>query len=288
MTYIGDCVFIKKVSPSKVQAFVSSDSGGRDSWYTLTDSFESGKWVRFGWDVIVLRDEEDTWRRGVYMHIKGVTVYITVRSFDDIRVEYAQDRRAPISAITMPFFPEFDLHGGHPDSRIRRPSSQPYIGDCVLIRNASNEQFQAFVSSHNGGSKSWFALTKSFKDGRWGRSGWEVVVCRNAEDTWRKGVYVHIKGVTVYVTVKGVDQVEIEYGRERVEPERGRGDVETKRGERCQSDMTEVNVAPLVSTFQERDAESQKDDDESETLYNGYQPLRYLGRKIFKNFGGWA
>ncbi|KAL4246929.1 hypothetical protein AB1N83_014380, partial [Pleurotus pulmonarius] len=43
MTYIGDCVFIKNVSPSKVQAFVSSDSRGRDSWYTLTDSFESGK-----------------------------------------------------------------------------------------------------------------------------------------------------------------------------------------------------------------------------------------------------
>ncbi|KAF9499203.1 hypothetical protein BDN71DRAFT_1359405, partial [Pleurotus eryngii] len=74
-----------------------------------------------------------------------------------------------------------------------------------------SKRFQAFVSSHNGGSNSWFTLTKSFKDGRWNRLGWEVIVCRNAEDTWRKGVYVHIKDVTVYVTVKGVDHVEIEY-----------------------------------------------------------------------------
>ncbi|KAG5220084.1 hypothetical protein IMY05_C4684000100 [Salix suchowensis] len=159
---------------------VKADSGGSDAWHTLTDSFKSGDGTS-GWDAIVFRDEKDTWRKGVYMHIKDITVYITIHG-------------------PTTFASKFELNSGGPNTRNRLPSSQPYIGDCVLIRNASSKRFQAFVSSHNGGSNSWFTLTKSFKDGRWNRSGWEVIVCRNAEDTWRKGVYVHIKDVTVYVT----------------------------------------------------------------------------------------
>ncbi len=111
-------------------------------------------------------------------------------------------------------------------------------------------------------------------------------------------MYVHVKDVTVYVTVRGVDRVEIEYGRESGEPEQGRGDGEAKRGGRGlllldkaggQSEMAEVNVAPLVSTFQERDTESQKKDDESETLYNDYQPSpKELGPQDIQGFDVWA
>ncbi|KAF7419687.1 hypothetical protein PC9H_002279 [Pleurotus ostreatus] len=290
MTYIGDCVFIKNLSKHKFQAFISNDNGGSAAWHTLADSFKSGRWGRSGWDVIVFRNEKDTWRKGVYMYIKDVTVYITIHGPDDIRIEYGRDSCAAISTVIMPLLPEFDLDSGGPNTRHRRPSSQPYIGDCVLIRNASSKRFQAFVSSHNGGSNSWFTLTKSFKDGRWNRSGWEVIVCRNAEDTWRKGMYIHVKDVTVYVTVKGVDHVEFEYGRESVETEHRRDDVETEDGGNNvhrkkvgrQIEMAEAGLASPVTTFQEKD-------NESETPYNDYQPSpKEFGAQDIQGFDGWA
>ncbi|KAG9217488.1 hypothetical protein CCMSSC00406_0008600 [Pleurotus cornucopiae] len=182
----------------------------------------------------------------------------------------------------MSLFPEFGLldEPGHTDSRRRRTYSQPYIGDCVLIRNATSKRFQAFVSGYQGGGNGWYTLTKSFKDGRWSRAGWEVVVCRNAEDTWRQGVYIHVKDVTVYVTVRGVGDVEIEYGGDEVGVSSGRDDV-LGNGGGGQREMTEARLASLGST-------SQKRDDKSETSYNAYQPCaKELGEQEIHRFDGW-
>ncbi|KDQ23559.1 hypothetical protein PLEOSDRAFT_177123 [Pleurotus ostreatus PC15] len=251
MTYVGDCIFIKNLSHHKLQAFVSRDNGGSDHWHTLTNSFKSGRWGRSGWEVVVLRDERDTWRTGVYMHIKDVTVYVTIH--------------AP------------------------RHPRRPYIGDCVLIRNVSGRRFQAFVSSYQGGGNGWYAVTTSFGDGRWDRAGGEGVVCRDAPDTWRRGVYVRVTDVTVYVTIKGVGDVEIEYGGEDVGvgvgvgsgrgAGLGDGDGDGGAGQRR---MTEAGMTGLGST-------SQKGDDESYTLYNEYQPCaKELGEQDIHRFDGWA
>lgn len=233
----------------------------------------------------MFRDEKDTWRRGVYMHIKDVTIYITIHAFHDIRVEYGREHYAALRAIStpVPLFPEFGSldEPGSTDARRRRTYSQPYIGDCVLIRNATGKQFQAFVSSYQGGANGWYTLTKSFRDGRWNRAGWEVVVCRDAEDTWRQGVYIHVKDVTVYVTVRGVGDVEIEYGGDEVGVSSGRDDVLGGEGG-GQREMTEARLASLGSTFQKRD-------DESETSYNEYQPCaKKLGEQDIHRFDGWA
>ncbi|KAJ8690903.1 hypothetical protein PTI98_012299 [Pleurotus ostreatus] len=289
MTYVGDCIFIKNLSHHKLQAFVSRDNGGSDHWHTLTNSFKAGRWGRSGWEVVVLRDERDSRRTGVYMHIKDVTVYITVHALHDIRVEYGRDGCAALGAISTympPFtFPESSLldHTGNRG----RTHSQPYIGDCVLIRNVSGRRFQAFVSSYQGGGNGWYAVTTSFGDGRWDRAGWEVVVCRDAADTWRRGVYVRVTDVTVYVTIEGVGDVEIEYGGEGVGVGVGSGrggglgdgDGDGGAGQR---EMTEAGLAGLGST-------SQKGDDESDTLYNEYQPCaKELGEQDIHRFDGWA
>lgn len=203
------------MSPHKFQAFISSDTGGIDLWHNITDSFQQSRWQRSGWEVVVLRDEKDTWRRGVYMRIKDVSVYITIRSTDDIDVKYGRDNLIPSLDMCLepdPWGP--DALATIPRHHYNACYSQPYIGECVLIRSTSGEPFCAFVSNHQGGNNSWFTLRSSFRDGRWNRRGWEVLVCKDDKDTWRMGVYIYIKRVTVYVTVKGVGDVEIEYGRD--------------------------------------------------------------------------
>ncbi|KAF7419685.1 hypothetical protein PC9H_002277 [Pleurotus ostreatus] len=216
--YIGDCVFTRNLSPHKFQAFISSDTGGIDLWHSITDSFQASRWQRSGWEVVVLRDEKDTWRRGVYMRIKDVSVYITIRSTDDIDVKYGRDDLIPSLDMCLeldPWGPDA-LAATIPGHRYNAHAcyAQPYIGECVLIRSTASEPFRAFVSNYQGGSNSWFTLRSSFRDGRWDRRGWEVLVCKDGKDTWRMGVYIYIKRVTVYVTVKGVGDVEIEYGRD--------------------------------------------------------------------------
>ncbi|KAL4258342.1 hypothetical protein AB1N83_013109 [Pleurotus pulmonarius] len=271
MTYVGDCIFIKNLSPHTLHAFVSRDNGGSDLWHTLTASFKSGRWGRSGWEVVVLRDERDTWRTGTYMHIKDATVYITVLDLHDIRVAYARERCAAPRAVSTPVPMPMPMPQFPKISRCGHMYSQPYIGDCVLIRNAFGKRVQAFVSSYQGGGNGWYTLTKSFADGRWNRRGWEVVVCRDAEDTWRKGVYVNLTGVTVYVTVSGAGEIEIEYGGDEVGINSGSdGDGGVFGGEGGRREITEARLASLGGTCRKRD-------DEAETLYDEYQPWRPLG-----------
>ncbi|KAF4566025.1 hypothetical protein AB1N83_013068 [Pleurotus pulmonarius] len=252
--YIGDCVLIRNLSPHAFQAFISSETGGLDGWYNITNSFQAGMWKRSGWELVVLRDEKDTWRRGAYMRIKDVSVYITIRSTADIDVRYGWDDRI----LSLPMCLECDPWG--PDAvatiskrHYRACYSQPYIGECVLIRSTASGEFHAFVSSYQCGSSAWFTLRSSFGEGRWNRRGWEVLVCRDGEDTWRMGVYIYIKRVTVYVTVKGVGDVEIEYGRDGTYKADGRsGEGEMSEATR----RSELVARPLdVETLCDDDAD---------------------------------
>lgn len=96
-TYVGDYVFIKSLSEHKFQAFVSSYTKGKDDWSTLGDSWgtEDGRWSRSGWEVIAIRNADDTKRVGYYEYVRGATIYITVRAIDKIEVERATDPDAP-------------------------------------------------------------------------------------------------------------------------------------------------------------------------------------------------
>ncbi|KAF9499201.1 hypothetical protein BDN71DRAFT_1442238 [Pleurotus eryngii] len=96
-TYVGDYVFIKSLSEHKFQAFVSNYSRGQDDWFTLGDSWGTAddRWSRSGWEVIAIRNANDTKRVGYYEYIKGATIYITVKAIDKIEVERVTDPDVP-------------------------------------------------------------------------------------------------------------------------------------------------------------------------------------------------
>ncbi|KAF9039042.1 hypothetical protein BJ165DRAFT_1327429, partial [Panaeolus papilionaceus] len=53
-----------------LKIFVSSYTGGNDSWYDLPSSFGNDSkchWGRNGWEVIVIHDPKTEQRRGWYM-----------------------------------------------------------------------------------------------------------------------------------------------------------------------------------------------------------------------------
>ncbi|KAL5536943.1 hypothetical protein ACEPAF_766 [Sanghuangporus sanghuang] len=59
-----------------------------DNWFDPTDSFDGrGTRSRKGWELIAIRNQDDTDRRGFYVNAKGHTVYVTVTSLDKIEVD---------------------------------------------------------------------------------------------------------------------------------------------------------------------------------------------------------
>ncbi|OBZ76782.1 hypothetical protein A0H81_03591 [Grifola frondosa] len=97
------------------------------------------------------------------------------------------------------------------DQIAQKAANSSYIDDAFYIRNVSNQDIYCFVSKYSGGDDSWFRLTSSFKDGRWGsREGWEVVAFKNGADTQRVGFYRTTKGKTTYITFHGFDSVDIQ------------------------------------------------------------------------------
>ncbi|KAL4259818.1 hypothetical protein AB1N83_010529 [Pleurotus pulmonarius] len=70
---------------------------GKDDWYTLGDSWgtEDDRWSRSGWEVIAIRNADDTKRVGYYEYIRGATIYITVKAIDNIEVERVTDPDVP-------------------------------------------------------------------------------------------------------------------------------------------------------------------------------------------------
>lgn len=86
---------------------------------------------------------------------------------------------------------------------------QPYIDTAFYIRNVSGQDISCFISKYTGGDDNWFRLSSSFSDGRWGHSGWEVVVFKNADDSQRRGLYLNNRGKTVYITFRSFENIEI-------------------------------------------------------------------------------
>ncbi|KAL5492794.1 hypothetical protein ACEPAI_4242 [Sanghuangporus weigelae] len=85
---MGEYICIRTQSAHQYQAFVSKYSGGDDSWFSINDSFaDDGRWARKGWEVVAIRNKEDTDRRGYYVNAKNHTVYITVKSLKDVEVK---------------------------------------------------------------------------------------------------------------------------------------------------------------------------------------------------------
>ncbi|KAL5513549.1 hypothetical protein ACEPAH_3948 [Sanghuangporus vaninii] len=86
--YLGEYICIRAQSAHQYQAFVSNYSGGDDSWFSINDSFaDDGRWTRKGWEVVAIRNKEDTDRCGYYVNAKNHTVYITVKSLKDVEVK---------------------------------------------------------------------------------------------------------------------------------------------------------------------------------------------------------
>ncbi len=108
-------------------------------------------------------------------------------------------------------------------------------------------------------------------------------MCRDAEDMWRKGVYLNTKDVTVYVTVRGAGEVEIECGGDEVGINSGSdGDGGVFGGDGGRREITEVRLASLGGTCKKRD-------DEAETLCDEYQPCaKELGDQDIPRFDEWA
>ncbi|EKM61527.1 uncharacterized protein PHACADRAFT_248199 [Phanerochaete carnosa HHB-10118-sp] len=94
LPYIGDRICIRQVGGcSGYQAFVSkwSNSNGDDKWYHIADNFgPAGQWNRSGWEVAAIANSSDSDRRGFYVNSKNATVYITIRSLENIEVVTAR------------------------------------------------------------------------------------------------------------------------------------------------------------------------------------------------------
>ncbi|GJE87451.1 hypothetical protein PsYK624_035340 [Phanerochaete sordida] len=184
LSYIGDCVCIRQIGCSGFQAFVSKieSSEGSDSWFPIAAQFggADARWNRNKYEVAVVRNPATGERRGRYVNPGGASVYITVRSLDDIDVV-----RVPKSTL-------------------------PYIGDCISIRQEGCEGFQAFVSKieSSEGNDAWFPIATEF-GGHWKRNKYEVAVIRNPATGERRGRYVNPEGASVYLIVRSLDDIEV-------------------------------------------------------------------------------
>jgi len=90
------------------------------------------------------------------------------------------------------------------------PALQPYVANCIFVKNDSPQEFQALVSTYTGGNGNWFPVPRQWMDsGKWTRSGWELVAIRNLEDTHREGLYVTALNQTVYITIKSMVEIEV-------------------------------------------------------------------------------
>ena len=81
--YVGNYIYIKKECDHEFQAFVSkySNPSGSDEWYDVPNEWnDAGRWSRNNWDLVAIRNKEDTHREGTYVCAKNQTVYITIKS----------------------------------------------------------------------------------------------------------------------------------------------------------------------------------------------------------------
>ena len=95
--YVDDSIRIEAQSTQHFQAFVTkfSNSQGSDDWFPIPSSFNAdGTWHRGFWDFVAIRNESDTDRRGFYFNAKNHTIYIIVRSLNDIDVISAKNPAA--------------------------------------------------------------------------------------------------------------------------------------------------------------------------------------------------
>ncbi|GJE89557.1 hypothetical protein PsYK624_056600 [Phanerochaete sordida] len=187
LSYIGDCVCIRQIGCNGLQAFVSKieSSEGNDGWFPIAAQFGTADahWNRNKHEVAVIRNPSTGERRGRYVDPEGASVYITVRSLDDIDVV-----------------------------RVPKPTL-PYIGDCICIRQEGCQGFQAFVSKieSSEGNDGWFPIATQFggADAHWNRNKYEVAVIRNPSTGERRGRYVNPEGASVYLIVRSLDNIEV-------------------------------------------------------------------------------
>jgi hypothetical protein len=87
--YIGEHICIKNETSHPFQAFVSkySNSNGSDAWYNVPNEWnDSGKWSRGYWELVAIRNNEDTHRNGAYVSAKNQTVYITIKGVTNLEI----------------------------------------------------------------------------------------------------------------------------------------------------------------------------------------------------------
>ncbi|KAG5219545.1 hypothetical protein IMY05_C4842000400 [Salix suchowensis] len=178
----------------------------------ITDSFQASRWQRSGWESSCCGMKR-IHGAGGYMCIKdspstSPSAPPTISTSNTGRRSHTVVRHVleldPWGPDAMAIIPERHYNACY---------SQPYIGECIL-----SDRDRA---SHSGihlelpGRQLLVVHPAQLIQG-WPLEspGWEVLVCKDGKDTWRMGIYIYIKRVTVYVTVKGVGDVEIEYGRD--------------------------------------------------------------------------
>ncbi|KAI0807573.1 hypothetical protein C8Q74DRAFT_1228096 [Fomes fomentarius] len=69
----------------------------------------------------------------------------------------------------------------------------------IIVINASNEEISSFISkySNSNGDDNWFKVAAGGRDS-WGRGSWELVAFKNANNTYRAGVYVPVNSTVTF------------------------------------------------------------------------------------------
>jgi len=81
--YVGDYIYIKNESPYSFQALVSRSSSLSSWWDVPNEWNNSSRWSRGDWELVAIRNKENTYRSSAYVSARNQTVYITIKGMTD-------------------------------------------------------------------------------------------------------------------------------------------------------------------------------------------------------------
>lgn len=73
---------VNNLSPRNVKCFISANSGGNSSWFTIPAG-QSETWGRNGWESIAIKSEDGKERKGEFVDNKGARATVDFFSFDE-------------------------------------------------------------------------------------------------------------------------------------------------------------------------------------------------------------
>ena len=64
-----------------------TNSSGSDAWFDVPNEWnDAGRWSRKAWELVAIRNKEDTHREGAYVCARNQTVYITIRGITQLDI----------------------------------------------------------------------------------------------------------------------------------------------------------------------------------------------------------